>query len=1311
MMPCPAVEGLLCLLAGDLDDARRTAIEEHVERCPRCQQALEELAEAWELSQPGSNPSSLRRSTRETPAFLTALADAPPLEDLTTFVARINQPLEPNWPSVPGYEILGELGRGGMGVVYKARQLSLNRLVALKMILAGAHAAPEQIARFRAEASAVARLGHPGIVQIYDLGTHDGLPFLGLEYVEGQSLARWLQGNPQPERLAAELIEALARIMQVAHERGIVHRDLKPANVLLSAESGAGNAELNREPPTPQSPLRTPKITDFGLVKFIDPSGTPLAESSDQTTSGAVLGTPAYMAPEQATGQIGRIGPATDIHALGVILYEMLTGRPPYLGFTSTETLWQVAFVDPTPVRRLQPHVSRDLETICLKCLEKEPARRYASALALAEDLQRYLSGKPIVARPASWGEQAWKWARRSPAAAALLTLAAFLLLGLGVGGAWFARREGQRAVAETELRHEAETNADLARSREEAARAEKKRADRALYFAHLLLARQAWDDGDLPRMRELLAQSAASVDADERGWEWHYLTHLERGGLRTLPASRSEDEGHRGRIHAVAFSADGGRVASAGADGTVRVWETATGRALRKLEPALGGVLAVAYSPAGKTLAAGGENGSMVVWDAASFEVRYRLKPEEGETPPKISALAFTSDGKTLAAGGSDGSVQWWHLTDGTRSDIRRLCRQQVTALAYNLRNTRMAIGSADANVILASATAEPESVFRTSAAPVRFTFSNNGTRLMAALRDGTVQRFDSGPKPAIPPTPIRPESEPADVTLVPEGSWLTVAGDDGRIRIWDAGSDALIHLVKGPRRDPLAIAVSLDGTRLACANDDGTLTICDVFGGAERQTPLTALDPTACAFSSDGRWFAAVEPTGVVTVWEVATAQTLLRLEREPGSVTALALNSHLGWLALGVGNDVEMWQVGVAVRQAVLRGHRGCVHGLSFGYINDQWLASASDDSTVRLWEMEAKERCRLTLPFEKLAAGQPVIPCTPRFDAVRSRLTYRGVLGHILDWSLPEGELLPASDNPPGYPLTSPSAPDSPRLVCDVRGLAVLKDGITARPILALSDLAPGDDVARLNGKDTRLVLLTQRGGVQMRETLSGQVVWQPRGYSNGMRVAFGPRDAYTAAFGKGTLSVWRAWPSTERGATRREAEDLVRGLFDRVKVGTDVAALIDGLQTISDLVRREAHAVLERWREEPYLLDENAWAVARRPKLKPDRYQQALSWALRALKLKGDLRSAWLTHALLEYRTGKYREARQDLERADPAHPSALAVRAMVLLRLNEPEEAQRVLQTALQTAARPPWRQLPEVADLLREAERSQKQP
>src|SRR5262249_13623779 len=176
--------------------------------------------------------------------------------------------------------------------------------------------------------------------------------------------------------------------------------------------------------------------------------------------------------------------------------------------------------------------------------------------------------------------------------------------------------------------------------------------------------------------------------------------------------------------------------------------------------------------------------------------------------------------------------------------------------------------------------------------------------------------------------------------------------------------------------------------------------------------------------------------------------------------------------------------------------------------------------------------------------------------------------------------------------------------------------------------------------------------------------------------------------------------WRAWPSSEKDATRREAEDLVRGLFDRVKVGTDVAALIDGVQTISEPVRREAREVLAHWREEPYHLDENAWAVARRPKLKPERYQQALSWARRGLKLKGDLRSAWLTCALLEYRTGKYREARQSLERADPAHPSALAVRGMVLLRLNEADEAQRVLQTARQTAVRPPWRQLPEVADL-----------
>jgi serine/threonine protein kinase len=290
-------------------------------------------------------------------------------------------------PQVPGYEILGELGRGGMGVVYKARQTSLNRLVALKMILAGAHAGARELARFRTEAEAVARLQHPNIVQIYEVGTSAGRPYLALEFVAGGSLEECMDGRPWPAPQAAGLVETLARAIHHAHQHGIVHRDLKPANILLQRVK-----EEKPASPDPSSFL-LPKITDFGLAKRLAEEG-----GEAPTRSGAVLGTPSYMAPEQAAGRVREVGPAADVYALGVVLYELLTGRSPFRGATPLETLEQVQTREPVPPRRLRPGLDRDLEVVCLKCLEKEPARRYPSALALAEDLRRYRGGEPIHA-------------------------------------------------------------------------------------------------------------------------------------------------------------------------------------------------------------------------------------------------------------------------------------------------------------------------------------------------------------------------------------------------------------------------------------------------------------------------------------------------------------------------------------------------------------------------------------------------------------------------------------------------------------------------------------------------------------------------------------------------------------------------------------------------------------------------------------------------------------------------------------------------------------------------------------------------
>jgi tetratricopeptide (TPR) repeat protein/tRNA A-37 threonylcarbamoyl transferase component Bud32 len=367
---------------------------------------------------------------------------------------------------IAGYELLEVLGQGGMGIVYKARQVRLNRLVALKMIRAGEHATRRELARFRTEAQAVAQIQHPNIVQIYEVGEHDGLPFFSLEYVDGCSLAKQFGAMPQPPLQAARLVETLARAIHAAHQKGIIHRDLKPSNVLVAADG-------------------TLKVTDFGLAKRLD-------GDSGQTRTGVVMGTPSYMAPEQALGKTKEIGPAVDIYALGAVLYEALSGRPPFRGTTIWETLDQVRTQDPVPPGRLQPKVPRDLETICLKCLHKEPARRYATALDLARDLQCFLEGRPIQARPVSaWG-RAYRWARRRPAQAGLVAAIGLAVLAGTTGAVFYALYKDQQAAG-FQRQIEWRDHIDALRLR----------------------GQQAEDKGQLPDAKEFLDQAWAAIQSD----------------------------------------------------------------------------------------------------------------------------------------------------------------------------------------------------------------------------------------------------------------------------------------------------------------------------------------------------------------------------------------------------------------------------------------------------------------------------------------------------------------------------------------------------------------------------------------------------------------------------------------------------------------------------------------------------------------------------------------------------------------------------------------------------------------------------
>jgi predicted Ser/Thr protein kinase len=462
--------------------------------------------------------------------------------------------------SVPGYEVLEELGRGGMGVVYEARQTRLNRLVAVKMIRADAVAGKEARARFLSEARAVARLQHPNIVQVFEVGEAEDQPFFSMEFVEGGSLSRRLSHSPLAAGEAARLVEVLARAMHYAHERGVVHRDLKPANVLLTADG-------------------TPKVTDFGLAKQLD-------QESGQTQTGAMVGTPSYMAPEQAEGRVKDVGPLSDVYALGAILYECLTGRPPFRAATIPQTLRQVVEVEPVAPRDLNPAVPRDLETVCLKCLHKEPSRRYASGADLAEDLRRFQAREPITARPVGPAERLGRWCRRNPAVAGTaLALAVTLTVGvvlitLSRNDAWRLAEEKARLADAATLASEA--NERLAEEKGRLASEEseqRKRVQRQFAWTHFEQSHARCVQEDASRgLPALVLSLRHAVEAEAPDLEEAVRAQLGGWSRGAHPLKHILRHGPAGVI--AAFSPDGQTVLTTGGhryDGKVRLWEGLT--------------------------------------------------------------------------------------------------------------------------------------------------------------------------------------------------------------------------------------------------------------------------------------------------------------------------------------------------------------------------------------------------------------------------------------------------------------------------------------------------------------------------------------------------------------------------------------------------------------------------------------------------------------------------------------------------------------------------------------------------------------
>ncbi|MBI5384851.1 MAG: protein kinase [Verrucomicrobia bacterium] len=871
------------------------------------------------------------------------------------------------------YELLEPIGRGGMGVVYRARQLGLDRLVAVKMILAEQLASPAALQRFRTEAQAAARLQHPNIVAIHEVGEHRGQPYFSMDYVEGATLAELARDRPLPTRRATRYAQLVAEAVHYAHERGVLHRDLKPSNILID-------------------PLDQPRITDFGLAKRlaenqrdpdrVPPESAPAAKPeclfpADErpTESGQVLGSPGYLPPEQAGAPDPVLGPACDVYSLGAVLYHLLTGRPPFLSERLEDTLEQVRRKDPVAPRLLNRSVPRDVETICLKCLEKNPRGRYDSAQALADDLKRFLEGKPIRARRVTPLGRLWRWCRRQPALAVTISTV-LLLLGVLAGGAVVAAWQIAVARQEEQLQHH--------------------RAEAALAQMRLQKAEELFGDGRtrsaLAYLARVLRQDPSNRLAAERLWS--ALSQRSFPILEGVPVPRQNIAGtaqfspesagvvaasvsdapisvaclrqeaagtlrHEPGVRSARFSPDGQRVLTVGRDKAARLWDWSEGRLLSAAFRHDDRLSEASFSPDGLRVLTASWDNTARLWDVASgVPLTEPLRHRSG-----VRSARFSADGQRVVTDSEDGTTLSWDTRPGA-------------ALAVAIPHDGAVLGAR---------------------------FSPDGRHVLTGDRHGQarVWRARSG-QPRSPP--LSHTGAVLDAVWSPDGTRVATASTDQTARVWEAATGQPVSPPLRHRSEVVAVRFSPDGLRLATASADGMAAIWRVKTG-ERTTVLTGHTQAVngVEFSPDGGWLATVGEDRTARWWDLRTGQSSFVL----GPPTCAMACAHLSpdgtrWATGGRDKLLCVWDTRTGKRLVNALEHNGRLNSVQFDPAGRR-LLTASEDRTARLWD--AASGRPLTEPLRHLRAVK-----SARFSPDGGRVVTVVTDGTVQVWDAQRGEPL-------------------------------------------------------------------------------------------------------------------------------------------------------------------------------------------------------------------------------------------------------------------------------------------------------------